>query len=154
MEKDKEKMLTCPFNKSHNISSFKFLSHIHKCKDGKGKLEKLVKCKKDSSLMFYDKEDHLKSCGNCYQFYCKGKIKKTNDSFVFSKMGKMENDSYSIFTENFNEKFLDQSSLEFVEDFNSFLDLGEFVSEKKERERESKMNDLSDIDLSNVTRKI
>ena len=52
MEKEKEIMIECPFNKNHSISTFKIISHIHKCKDGRGKIDKLLKYARPATHLF------------------------------------------------------------------------------------------------------
>jgi hypothetical protein len=171
MEKEKEKetekdnIIKCPFNKNHLISTFKIIPHIHKCKDGKGKIDKLLKCKNNPVLMFFNKEEHSKDCKKCYKFYYKIEnkieIENENENYSFSEINKYKknnknlSDSYSLITANFGENNEDISFISSKSDLKSFMksDISSIVIENK-RNNKLKNKEISDIDFSNISRKI
>jgi hypothetical protein len=164
--KKEEKMTSCPFNKSHLVSQSKFLTHIHRCKEGKGKLDKLIKCQKDPNILFFEKEEHLYNCKKCHNFYNNRKSNyKENDSFnksLFPDPKFIEQDSRSIITDDYAEDF-DIATIS--NDFDSFFNLTlnekcidyklhdnipnttKSISNKRKKE-------ISDFDISCFSRKI
>jgi hypothetical protein len=154
-----EKILICPFNKNHLISTNKILSHLHRCKDGKGKIDKLIKCKKDFTIMFFDKEEHSKNCRKCYKYF----FEKDLENLYKLPLQKNENnsDSMSIITECFGEN-KSVSSILSRSDIGSFMhsDISAFQNERKFNKNLNNANklnenlELSDIDYSYYSRKI
>jgi len=157
MEKEKEIMIECPFNKNHSISTFKIISHIHKCKDGRGKIDKLLKCKKDSTIMFFNKEEHSQECKKCYKYFFKKDTENEKQFNSLSNINKNINkkhndtDSISIITANFGENIDDISSIASKSDIGSFLisDISDIGNSKNLKNKE-----ISSFDISNFSRKI
>ncbi len=166
---EKESIIKCPFNENHLISTFKIIPHIHKCKDGKGKIDKLLKCKNNFLIMFFNKEEHCKECKKCYKFYSNKENKNENlkininknsnendlisDINKYKKNNRKNSDSYSIITAKLGENNDDISYISSKSEFESFMESDISIIENNKINL-FKNKEISDIDISNLSRKI
>lgn len=137
---DNDKLISCPYNRTHRFAAYKLHDHLMRCKEGIKSTEKLYFCKGNSFICFVgenERYDHLKKCK-----LCNGINKITNENKNVIEVDK-NNDSYTMLNNSNIDGFVNNlhSQEHYFQKLNDPEVLDEYIKDYKERrENEKKLN--------------
>lgn len=96
MNFDSDKIICCPYNRTHKFSAYKLHDHLMRCKEGLKSKEKLYFCSGNAFICFVgenERYEHLKKCK-----LCNGIDKICNKDYDSKRNVEVDvnNDSYTV----------------------------------------------------------